>query len=133
VRGVREAVADVKGPIVLIANLLTEGSGMAAFSAADAANWVSRALGRRVDVLIANTGRPSADALTRYAAENKVPLPLGDIDPAIEVVTGRLWSSEIARHDRRRLSFAIWSVLSTMLLRETTTSAGTPSRVGSAV
>ena len=106
---------------------------MAAFSAADAANWVSRALGRRVDVLIANTGGPSPDALTRYAAENKMPLPLGAIDPETEVVTGRFWGSEIARHDRRRLSFAIWSVLSTMLLRGPATSAESPSRVESAV
>ena len=30
VRGVKEALAEMRGPIILIANLLTEGSGMAA-------------------------------------------------------------------------------------------------------
>ena len=132
--GVREAVAEVKGPVVLIANLLTEGRGMADFSAAEAATWVSRALGRRVDVVIVNSGGPSSDALARYAAENKVPLPLGEIDPDIDVVTGRFWCSEIARHDRRRLAFAVWAVLSAILLRGSApTSDARPSRVGSAV
>ena len=32
-------------------------------------------------------------------------------------VLGRFWCTEIARHDRRRLSFAVWSVLSQRLLR----------------
>jgi hypothetical protein len=34
-----------------------------------------------------------------------------------EVVLGRFWCTEIARHDRRRLSFAVWSVLSERLLQ----------------
>jgi hypothetical protein len=81
-----------------------------------------------VDVVIANTGRPSAEGSERYAAEHKHPLELGDVAPHTEVVLGRFWCTEIARHDRRRLSFAVWSVLSARLLgssltRETTTSA----------
>src|SRR5205823_12736672 len=36
VRGVAEALADMKGPVILIANLLTEGRGMVGFTAADA-------------------------------------------------------------------------------------------------
>jgi uncharacterized cofD-like protein len=118
VRGVKEAMARVDGPIVLIANLLTEGRGMAGFTAADAARWVSEAIERKVDVLITNTGRPSEDALMRYAAEHKEPLPLGELDRATELVRGRFWCSDIARHDRRRLAFAVWSVLSERLLRE---------------
>jgi uncharacterized cofD-like protein len=47
VRGVKEALASVEGPVILIANLLTEGSGMAGFTAADASRWVSRAIERR--------------------------------------------------------------------------------------
>ena len=116
VRGVKEALAEVHGPIILIANLLTEGRGMAGFTAGDAARWVSRAIGRPVDVVIANTGRPSADAMMRYAAEHKEPLDLGVLDPESEPVLGRFWISEIARHDRRRLSLAVWTVLSQRLL-----------------
>ena len=119
VRGVKEALAAVHGPIILIANLLTEGRGMSGFTAADAARWVSRAIDRPVDVLIANTGRPSAEGLMRYAAEHKEPLELGELDPAVEPVLGRFWCTEIARHDRRRLAFAVWSVLSQRLLQAT--------------
>ena len=119
VRGVADALADVRGPIILIANLLTEGRGMSGFTAAEAVQWVSRAINRPVDVVIANTGRPSTDTLARYAAEHKVPLELGALQPPVEVILGRLWCREIARHDRRRLSFAVWSVLSERMLQRT--------------
>jgi uncharacterized cofD-like protein len=122
VRGVREAIASVRGPIILIANLLTEGHGMRGFTAADAAGWVARAIDRPVDVVIANNGLPSPDALARYAAEHKHPLEPGTLDPGIELVTGRFWCSEIARHDRRRLAFAVWSVLSQRLLSPSSSS-----------
>jgi uncharacterized cofD-like protein len=119
VRGVKEALAEVRGPIILIANLLTEGRGMSGFTAADAARWVSDAIERRVDVVIANTGRPSEDGRLRYAAEHKQPLELGDLPRGVEPVLGRFWCTEIARHDRRRLAFAVWSVLSERLLSDT--------------
>src|SRR5262245_9634395 len=61
VRGVAGALAHVRGPVILIANLLTEGRGMGAFTAADAVEWVSKAIRRNVDVVIANTGRPPAE------------------------------------------------------------------------
>ncbi len=119
VRGVKEALGEMRGPIVLIANLLTEGRGMAGFTARDAAGWISKSMGRPVDVVIANTGRPSGDSLMRYAAEHKEPLELGEFDPGTDVIQGRFWCTEIARHDRRRLSFAVWSVLSERLLQRT--------------
>ncbi len=50
VDGVADGLAAVKGPIVLVANLLTEGQGMQGFTAADAAEWVGRTIGRPVDV-----------------------------------------------------------------------------------
>jgi uncharacterized cofD-like protein len=118
VRGVPEALAQVRGPIIVIANLLTEGRGMSGFTAADAARWVSRTINRPVDVVIANTGRPSEHSLARYAAEHKEPLDVGDLDPSTEAVLGEFWCHEIARHDRRRLSFAVWSVLSQRLLQD---------------
>jgi uncharacterized cofD-like protein len=117
VRGVKDALAEMRGPVVLIANLLTEGRGMAGFTAAEAVRWVTRAIDRPVDVVITNTGRPSPEGLLRYAAEHKVPLEVGDVARDTEVVLGRFWCTEIARHDRRRLSFAVWSVLSERLLQ----------------
>jgi uncharacterized cofD-like protein len=118
VRGVPEALALMKGPVILIANLLTEGGGMSGFTAADAVRWVSSAIGRPVDVVIANTGRPSAEGLAKYAAEHKEPLELGDLDPATQPVLGEFWCREFARHDRRRLAFAVWSVLAERLLQD---------------
>jgi uncharacterized cofD-like protein len=118
VRGVKEALAEMHGPIILIANLLTEGRGMAGFTAADEARWVADAIERPVDVVIANTGRPSPEGLMRYAAEHKTPLDVGALPPEVEPVLGRFWCTEIARHDRRRLSFAVWSVLSSRLMQD---------------
>jgi uncharacterized cofD-like protein len=115
VSGVAEALAAVHGPIVLIANLLTEGRGMAGFTAASAVEQVSRAIGRPVDVVLVNTKRPSDAVLARYEAEHKAVLPLGDVPAGCEVVEADFWRQEIARHDRWRLAYAVWSVLSRKL------------------
>jgi uncharacterized cofD-like protein len=116
VHGVREALAVVPGPIILVANLLTEGRGMKDFSAADAAVWVSRTIGRPVDVVLFNTTGPGTEMLERYAREHKTPLALGTVPAGTEVVEAGFWCTDIARHDRRRLSYAVWSVLSRRLL-----------------
>ena len=43
----RDAFADVRGPVMLVANLLTEGRGMPDFTAADAVDWIGeRSAGR---------------------------------------------------------------------------------------
>jgi uncharacterized cofD-like protein len=117
VRGVKEALADVRGPIILIANLLTEGRGMSGFTAADSARWLGQAIGRPIDVIIANGDGTSPAALARYAVEHKAPLEIGDLERDCQLVVGEFWRKDIARHDRRRLSFAVWSVLSERLLR----------------
>jgi len=116
VDGVADVIASVKGPVIVVSNLLTEGQGMRGFTAADEVAWVSKTIGRKVDVVIANDGHPSQDALDRYAAEDKHPLPLGNLADGTEAVIGDFWRSEMARHERRRLSYAVWSVLSQRLL-----------------
>jgi uncharacterized cofD-like protein len=119
VRGVGEALAQMKGPIVLIANLLTEGRGMLGFTAADAVARIEEASGRKVDVVITNMKWPSPHVLGRYAQEHKEPLTPGTLPAHCELVGGEFWTSEIARHDRKRLAYAVWSVLSRRLLAET--------------
>jgi uncharacterized cofD-like protein len=116
VRGVPEALAEMRGPVILIANLLTEGGGMAGFTAADAVARIEEATGRRVDVVMVNTARPPAAVLARYAQEHKTPLEAGDLPRHCELVGGEFWTGEIARHDRLRLAYALWSVLSRRLL-----------------
>ena len=116
VDGVKEALSQVDGPIVLVANLLTEGRGMRAFTAASAVNWIAKTIGRPVDVLLFNTHRPGDEVLARYEREDKHPLEPGNVPPGTEIVEGNFWCTGIARHDRRRLSYAVWSVLSRKLL-----------------
>ncbi len=67
----------MKGPIILIANLLTEGRGMLGFTAADAVARIEEATGRKVDVVITNMKWPSPQVLGRYAQEHKEPLAPG--------------------------------------------------------
>jgi uncharacterized cofD-like protein len=116
VGGVREAVQEVRGPVVLISNLLTEGSGMNGFTACDAARQIADAIGRPVDVVVHNVTAPSDDVLARYAQEHKRPLALGTLPDNCAVVEGDFWQDDIARHDRRRLAFAVWFALARRLL-----------------
>jgi uncharacterized cofD-like protein len=118
VRGVSDALAEMKGPIILIANLLTEGRGMLGFTAADAVARIEEATGRRVDVVITNMKWPSPQVLSRYAQEHKEPLSPGSLPAHCELVGGEFWTGEIARHDRLRLAYAVWSVLSKRLLAD---------------
>jgi uncharacterized cofD-like protein len=116
VEGMADALQRVKGPVILIANLLTEGQGMNRFTAADEVRWISETIRRPVDVVIVNTGKPSPGTLALYAQEQKHPLPLGDIPACCEVVEGDFWNGAIARHSRRRLSYAVWSIIARRLL-----------------
>ncbi|MGE4054678.1 MAG: uridine diphosphate-N-acetylglucosamine-binding protein YvcK [Vicinamibacterales bacterium] len=116
VQGVTEALRSMKGPIILIANLLTEGRGMAGFTAADAVARIEDAIQREVDVVVANMKLPGSKVLGRYALEHKEPLALGDLPAHCELVGGEFWTGEIARHDRLRTAYAVWSVLSRRLI-----------------
>lgn len=111
VKGAREAFGQVRGPIVFVANLLSEGRGMEGMTAADAARLIEEKIGRPVDVIVFNTGRPNGEALARYAAERKIPLALGNVAGDCDVVSGNFWRGDIARHDRRRLGTAVWAAL----------------------
>ncbi|HNV04335.1 MAG TPA: YvcK family protein [Vicinamibacterales bacterium] len=117
VEGVAAAVAQVRGPLILIANLLTEGRGMDGFTAADAVRRIGEAAGRPVTAVVFNESRPSAEVLARYHAEDKRPLELGTLPDSCMLVSGRFWKSDIARHDRSRLAHALWAVLAANLER----------------
>jgi uncharacterized cofD-like protein len=118
VGGVPEALAAVKGPVILVANLLTEGRGMLGFTAADAVARIEQTIHRHIDVVIINTKWPARTVLDRYALEHKEPLRPGQLPSHVQMVGGEFWTSEIARHDRPRLAYAVWSVLSDRLLKD---------------
>ncbi len=119
VKGVPDALARVRGPVILIANLLTEGQGMKGFTAGDAVRLIGQAAGRAVDAVVFNESEPAAEVLARYADEHKHPLELGTLPSSCTLVSGRFWRKEIARHDRLRLAHALWAVLATNLERRT--------------
>jgi uncharacterized cofD-like protein len=116
VRGAPEAIQQVPGPVVLVANLLTEGRGMWHFTAAEAVWQMSAAIGRPIDVVIFNTAKPPEKVLARYRDEHKQPLEMGDLPKTTELVTGDFWCGDIARHDRRRLAQAVWAVLARKMI-----------------
>jgi len=116
VRGVADALRQMKGPVILVSNLLTEGRGMTGFTAADSVARIEDAIHRSVDVVITNTKLPATKVLNRYALEHKEPLANGELPARCEVVAGEFWTSDIARHDRLRLAYAVWTVLSRRLL-----------------
>jgi len=117
VDGCREAIAEVKGPIIYIANLLTEGRGMSGFTAGEAATRLGQVIGRPIDAMVFNVEAPGEDVLWRYAREAKAPLELGDVPEGCEVISGGFWRGSIARHDRARLRAVIWAALAERLLR----------------
>jgi uncharacterized cofD-like protein len=118
VDGVADALARMKGPVILVANLLTEGRGMAGFTAADAVARIEAAIRRPVDVVLINTKWPRADVIARYAVEHKHPLAAGRLPAHCEPVGGEFWKGGIARHDRLRTAYAVWAVLSRRLLTD---------------
>jgi uncharacterized cofD-like protein len=116
VDGCREALAEVKGPVIYIANLLTEGRGMSGFTAGDAVSRLAAAIGRPIEAVVFNTVPPTEDVLWRYAREHKAPLELGRLPGECEVISGAFWKGAIARHDRARLRSAVWAALAKRLL-----------------
>jgi uncharacterized cofD-like protein len=116
VEGCRQALANLKGPVIYVGNLLTEGRGMRDFTVADAVTKLEEAIDRPVDIVIHNINPPDGEIQTRYAREHKFPKSLGQLRPECDVVEGRFWRGAIARHDRRRLRAAIWAVLAKRLL-----------------
>jgi uncharacterized cofD-like protein len=121
VEGCRQALADMRGPVIFIANLLTEGQGMASFTAGHAAARLAETIGRPIDVMIFNSELPAdASVLERYAREDKRPLPLGDVPDGCQVIAGSFWRKPIARHDRARLRAAVWAAITERVLTEQT-------------
>lgn len=117
VDGCREALRDMSGPVIYVANLLTEGRGMAGFTAGEAARRMADAIGRPVDIVIFNNAPPDdPNILEQYAREHKMPLPLGDLPAGCQLIEGAFWRRPIARHDRSRLRAAVWAALSERLL-----------------
>ena len=111
-RGAREAIGQVKGPIVLVSEPAHRGARDGALHGGGGGSpdgSGNRPPGGRRRWSTPRVRRRST--LARYSAEHKCPLELGDVPDSCEVVSGEFWCGEIARHDRRRLAQAVWAVL----------------------
>lgn len=110
--GMTEAIRSSRAPIVFIANLVTEGTGMAR-SIRDAVTRVEEAAGRPVERIIANGAVPDGAPLDAYEREGKFPL-LPDADDRCDprVIIAGLWTDPaIARHDSRRLTSLVSAII----------------------
>ena len=108
--GCREALADVRGPVIYVANLLTEGRGMAGFTAAQAVARLTEAIGRPVDVVIFNSEPPpDAPCSSSTRASTRCRCRSGRCPSGCQVIEGGFWRRSIARHDRARLRAAVWA------------------------
>lgn len=110
--GITDAIRASGAPVVFIANLVTEGTGMAR-SIRDAVTRVEAAVGRPVERIIANGAIPDGAPLDAYGREGKLPL-LPDEDDLADprTVVAGLWTDPaIARHDSDRLTSLVSAII----------------------
>jgi len=117
VPGVVDALRQRRGPLVFVANLMTQARETVGMSLEDHVSALCRhAPGVTPDVVLANSVPPSAAARARYAAESQEPLVVAD-DRAWPG-PGRLlpWpllaetGDGLVRHDREALAAAVAQV-----------------------
>jgi uncharacterized cofD-like protein len=121
--GIKEAVSASSAPLMLIANLLTEGEGLRGVGIAKSVALVERYAGRAFDVVIANNAIPEGAPLDQYAAEQKYPiLPVAEDDQLEDRLhISDLWTDpSIARHDSDRLAQNVFALAQTYLQRRKT-------------
>ncbi len=83
VRGAAEAIRQVQGPVILVTNLLTEGRGMLAFTAADGGAPAERRDRPARSTSSSSTPPGRRDAtLDALRPEHKAPLEFGDVPEA---------------------------------------------------
>jgi hypothetical protein len=99
---------------------------MEGFTAADAVARLSDAIGRSIDVVVFNSALPPPSVLEGYALEHKVPLELGNLPDACQLIEGAFWRRSIARHHRTRLRTAVWAALADHLLMRPSVARGEP-------
>lgn len=115
---VRDALAASKAPIMYIANLVTQPGETDGYSVSDHIKVLNRYLGdRKVDVVLANSGKVSAEISDRYRdKENKY---LVDLDSAeVKALGASIISDDVIRiekgtlvHDEIKTAYLVFSSL----------------------
>ena len=115
VDGIAEAIRSCDGEVVYVCNLMTKRGETDGYRASDFVRQVHRHLGRRVDMVLVNTGTFPPDRLAGYAEEGAQPVePDLDAVRALvpRVLTGPFASPErLIRHDAERVLLALWPEL----------------------
>src|ERR671921_2211617 len=72
--GVREALEDFRGPVVYVANVMTQQGETGGFTVSDHVRAISEHVGPVVTDVLLHTGDLPPDALARYEAEGATPV-----------------------------------------------------------
>jgi len=114
-QGVREAIKKSKAKIIYICNLLTEGYGMKDYQMNTFIKTVESYAGRKIDRIIANSHIPHS-RLGEYAQERKYPVKIPPKFTRNKIIATKLWTdSDLARHDKKRLSYLVDRVVFELL------------------
>jgi uncharacterized cofD-like protein len=114
--GVREALADFDGPVVYVANMMTQPGETIGFTLADHLQAIGDHVGDVVTDVLVHAGVLPSHLIARYRAEGAA--PVGVDDDAIRALGVRLHRAPLlpeeigdeVRHDAARLARAVCEV-----------------------
>ncbi len=107
-RGISQAIAESKAPLIFTANLVSEGKGMQGMYLEDYVRILEEHAGRKIDHVIANTA-VQEELMGGYAQEGKTLIKAKSEDPRF--IFAPLWTdNKYARHDSARLANIIWGI-----------------------
>lgn len=115
VKGVKEALKESKADIIYVANLMTQPGETSGMKLSDHLEEIEKYLERKVDLIVANSGRPPKDVLKRYELEGykMLQLDLENIDREIivghflKVIKDPFDGNLKVRHDPEKLAKSI--------------------------
>lgn len=119
--GIKEAILASVARIVVCVNTMTKVGETDGCGVAHYVQVVEGYLGRRVNVVICNTGRPDPMVLESYASEGKSPIevdvPDGNWEGREVIKADLLAEGELARHNPGLLAHALHHVFTGVLRR----------------
>lgn len=108
--GVREALAGFSGPVVYVANVMTQRGETMGYAVSDHVRAIARHVGPIVTDVLVHSDELPADLLARYEAEEAAPVEI-DREPlremGVRVIEADLLSAEVragVRHDPGRIA-----------------------------
>ncbi|KKU02353.1 MAG: hypothetical protein UX04_C0001G0124 [Microgenomates group bacterium GW2011_GWF2_45_18] len=122
VDGVKEAFGATTAKIIFVVNLMTTVNQTRGMPASAHIQGIEKAIGRKIDLAICNTGKIPANLLAHYAQNDEFPVEIDTIscstiaeDYVLSVPvhehTGDVLERSYLRHDPTRIAQAIWRSL----------------------